>query len=257
MGGCIVSSIAWERACVVLGAGGLGGLFADKPTSWPARLAPAHLARLQCAPVQRPVAYSGDDPIKRKLYRLAAMDWSECHAIQRAIEAACAAGVLPHEVAAFTFGSAAFGINEGDSRATIAAKWRDQCSTRDLPAISAGDFVQWLAAQAERPAPLVEAWQRATASQTPCAPLKAVPRAQAHEAAILDALRRSGFDPERLPSAPAGKVSPGKQAARDALPSMTPAVFGKAWERLRASGAVSDARHSDELGEGGGLKVGG
>lgn len=77
---------------------------------------------------------------------------------------------------------------------------------------------------------------------TPAAPLKPVPRGLAHEAAILDALRAAGYDPRQLPRTPAGKASPAKEAARGALPRMTPSVFNKAWQRLRADGEIADLR---------------
>lgn len=70
------------------------------------------------------------------------------------------------------------------------------------------------------------------------APPKPLPRAAAHEAAILHALRQAGFDPLRLPDTPAGKASPAKQAARRALPKMTRAVLDGAWKRLRSQGEL-------------------
>lgn len=65
--------------------------------------------------------------------------------------------------------------------------------------------------------------------------LRPVPRQEAHETAILDALRRLKFDPLRLSPYSPGKPSPAKQAARKALPNMTIAVFDKAWVRLHKS----------------------
>jgi hypothetical protein len=67
--------------------------------------------------------------------------------------------------------------------------------------------------------------------------VRAVSRADAHEAAILDALRGLGFDPLRLPPPMPGKPSLAKQAARAALPRMSRAVFDKAWLRLRRAPA--------------------
>ena len=91
----------------------------------------------------------------------------------------------------------------------------------------------------------------------PAEVLRPVQRQAAHEAAILGALGQARFDPLRLPVAPAGKPSPPKKAAREALlPSMSASVFNKAWERLRSDGRIADARPSDTLGEGGRLKVG-
>lgn len=93
-------------------------------------------------------------------------------------------------------------------------------------------------------------------ARQPMISVRPVQRQVAHEAAILQALRRDGFDPLRLPAVRVGKVSPAKRAARTALSKMSTAVFDKAWERLRASGGIADARPSDKLGESGRLKVG-
>lgn len=82
-----------------------------------------------------------------------------------------------------------------------------------------------------------------------------VPRKTAHAAAILDSLRRLGFDPLRLPATPKGRPSAAKAAARKALQPMTPAVFDKAWQALRADGGIVEAEPSDKLAEGRGLRV--
>lgn len=69
---------------------------------------------------------------------------------------------------------------------------------------------------------------------------KRVPAQRAQEEAILMVLRKKGFDPEALPKAPAGKTSPAKQAAREAL-QYSDAVLDKAWIRLRKEGQIKDA----------------
>ena len=71
-------------------------------------------------------------------------------------------------------------------------------------------------------------------------PVQPVQRATAHEANVLATLRQLGFDPKRLPKAPAGKASPAKRAAKAALPQMTPEIFRKAWQRLRNAGELGE-----------------
>jgi hypothetical protein len=75
------------------------------------------------------------------------------------------------------------------------------------------------------------------------APAKAVPRHAAHEAKILDDLRRLGFDPAALPRPPKGRASPAKAAARagSEADGMSRRVFDKAWQRLRADGRIAEA----------------
>lgn len=76
-----------------------------------------------------------------------------------------------------------------------------------------------------------------TAGQLPVQPMQ---REAAHDANVLTALRELGFDPRRLPRAPAGKASPAKSAAKAALPQMSPEVFKKAWQRLRKAGDIGE-----------------
>ncbi|WP_041645544.1 hypothetical protein [Aromatoleum aromaticum] len=68
------------------------------------------------------------------------------------------------------------------------------------------------------PPPLIQKWQ---------------------ESEILRVLRERGYDPQRLPRGPAG--TPGPKAEVRASLDMTPAVFKKAWERLRWYGDIADA----------------
>lgn len=126
-----MTSYAWERAYLAL-----GGLFAEKPAGWPARLAPEHLARLQCP--------------------------TEYHAMLAALRSACDAGELAHELADFVFPPPAFSFHMEDPPDAARAKWRAQCTIKTLPAIAAADFVEWLCAQGEQPAPLIDAWRRET-----------------------------------------------------------------------------------------------
>jgi hypothetical protein len=64
----------------------------------------------------------------------------------------------------------------------------------------------------------------------------------AQEAAILAKLVELKFDPLALPlPAKRGLISPAKQAVRVALP-FTEDVMNKAWQRLRNSKAIKDAR---------------
>lgn len=70
--------------------------------------------------------------------------------------------------------------------------------------------------------------------------MKAVPRRQAQDAAILDALRELGLDPLRMPLPPKGKACPVKTDVRKACHWMTKAVFEKAWQRLRDDDAIGN-----------------
>jgi hypothetical protein len=67
-----------------------------------------------------------------------------------------------------------------------------------------------------------------------------VQRQPAHDAAVLDAVRRAGFDPEHLPPRPRGKAWAAKQAVRAALPQMSKPVFDKAWQRLLDAGKLRE-----------------
>jgi hypothetical protein len=67
-------------------------------------------------------------------------------------------------------------------------------------------------------------------------------RQRAQEQAILAALNGLGANPKALPPASRGNPSQIKQAARKALPQMSPAVFRKAWQRLRHQGEIADAK---------------
>ena len=71
-------------------------------------------------------------------------------------------------------------------------------------------------------------------------PPKPVQRQQAQEGAILAKLVELGFDPQALPSPPAGKPSAAKQATKAALMYSTD-VMNKAWQRLRDDGRIKDA----------------
>ena len=73
---------------------------------------------------------------------------------------------------------------------------------------------------------------------SPESPVKPVQRTAAHQSVILAKLRDLGFDPKALPAPSAGKRSQAKKAAQEALPSMSDAVFKKAWQALRNSGEI-------------------
>lgn len=80
----------------------------------------------------------------------------------------------------------------------------------------------------------------ADAVQPDSSPVKPIPRHSAQEDEIVAALKRRGYEVHALPSAPAGKSSPAKRAARDAL-DYSEAVFDKAWQRLRKDGRIREA----------------
>lgn len=65
-------------------------------------------------------------------------------------------------------------------------------------------------------------------------------RQRQQEREILRVLKELGYDPQRVPRAPAGKPGP-KAEVRKKLPDMTPDVFRKAWERLRGYRDIADA----------------
>jgi hypothetical protein len=73
-----MSRITWAAAWPLL-----NGLFIDKPDTWPERLAPEHLARLQMRPSQG-ATHSKDD-------------WARVRAMREAIDAACKQGELTHQ----------------------------------------------------------------------------------------------------------------------------------------------------------------
>jgi hypothetical protein len=66
-------------------------------------------------------------------------------------------------------------------------------------------------------------------------PAKPVQRSEYREAAILEELRRMGFDPLALPTVPSGKASPEKAAVRAALAWPESTAFDHAWKRLTRS----------------------
>ena len=121
-----MSRLTWAKAKPAL-----AGQFAEWPDQWPQRLAPVHLARLQAPP-------NGND-------------WSLTRAFDEAISDACAAGELAHERAAFVFPPVVAWASLEDSPGAAAARWRAQCVTRQLPAVTAGDFVAWMHKQSETP----------------------------------------------------------------------------------------------------------
>ncbi len=57
-------------------------------------------------------------------------------------------------------------------------------------------------------------------------------RSDLNDAKVLDALRSLGFDPKQLPSAPPGKSSPAKAAAKAKVVPMTVDMFKRSWQRL-------------------------
>lgn len=76
-----------------------------------------------------------------------------------------------------------------------------------------------------------------TGTAAPSAPLS---RQKHQEREILRTLTDLGYDPQRLPRAPAGTPGP-KAEVRKKLPEMTRRVFEKAWERLRGFGDIAEA----------------
>lgn len=76
-----------------------------------------------------------------------------------------------------------------------------------------------------------------TETAAPGAPLS---RQKHQEREILRTLTDLGYDPQRLPRAPAGTPGP-KAEVRKKLPEMTRRVFEKAWERLRGFGDIAEA----------------
>ena len=84
---------------------------------------------------------------------------------------------------------------------------------------------------------LPDATPAPTETAAPGAPLA---RQKHQEREILRTLTDLGYDPQRLPRAPAGKPGP-KAEARAKLPDMTKDVFRKAWERLREFGDITEA----------------
>lgn len=136
-----MSRLTWAKAKPLL-----SGLFAEWPDQWPQRLAPVHLARLQAPPNGK--------------------DWSLTRAFDEAITGACTAGELAHEMAAFVFPPVVFGCDLEDTPAQRKAKWLAQRTTRQLPAVTAADFVAWLGRQGETPSAHIAAWRDAMGETT-------------------------------------------------------------------------------------------
>jgi hypothetical protein len=117
-----------------------------------------------------------------------------------------------------------------DKKGRTLADWLTLCEERKLP-------VHWwvtdyVAARAEIGKPI--------APVLACEVPRPLQRQQAHDQAILAKLKELGFDAHALPAAPAGKPSPAKQQVKAAL-CLTTDVMNKAWQRLRADGAIKDA----------------
>lgn len=68
-----------------------------------------------------------------------------------------------------------------------------------------------------------------------------IPIQKQQENAILNWLRKIGYDPLKLPVPPSGK-SGIKKLCREAVQFSSPSVFNTAWDRLRANGEIKDAR---------------
>ena len=66
-------------------------------------------------------------------------------------------------------------------------------------------------------------------------------RQRHQENEMLRVLADFGYDPKRLSRPPAGAAG-SKSEARARLPEMSNKVFDKAWERLRSSGDIADAK---------------
>lgn len=85
--------------------------------------------------------------------------------------------------------------------------------------------------------PALNATPAPTEAAAPAAPGS---RQRHQEREILRTLEVLGYDPQRLPRAPAGTPGP-KAEVRKKLPEMTRRVFEKAWERLRGFGDIAEA----------------
>lgn len=124
--------------------------FVDWPDTWPARLSPAHLARLQAA----------SEPESGRVWH------DEIKALRSAIDAAADAGEIPHVIETFRFAPSGysypmFGSAEQQKQARL-----DACYSKELPAITASNFTQWLSVQGETPSVHIAAWVQSTARAT-------------------------------------------------------------------------------------------
>ena len=117
--------------------------FYEPPDRWPEHFSPRQLANLQ--------AHSATDS--------RALD-TERSALIKAIEDAVKAKEIPHVVNTFTFPSMV--ISWGGSR---------EFHSKQLPAIAANDFAQWLKEQRETPSKHIQAWFDSCCTHT--APLMA------------------------------------------------------------------------------------
>ena len=142
-----MSGIKWQRAKAVLSKTWTSlGYFLDV---WPERMAPRQLAVLQCPPDAKP----GDAPAWRK-----------------AIEAAVAAGSIPHVIQQFELPSYVLYL---DGRTPPPPK------KKDMPAIAADDFMKWLGSQNETPSAHIQAWIDASTQTSPQAvPVVQVPTSE-------------------------------------------------------------------------------
>ena len=116
--------------------------FVEWPDTWPAMLSARHLARLQAE----------SEPENGRKWQ------DEIKAVQSAIDAAAAAGEIPHVIQTFTFAPSAFssplfGSAEARTKARL-----DACYSLELPAIAASYFAQWLTAQGQTPSAHIAAW---------------------------------------------------------------------------------------------------
>ena len=120
-----MSGIKWQKAKAIWSKNWVS--FGWKADTWPKRMAPWQLAVLQ---------YHSE------------ANSSDAKSLKKAIEAATAAGRLTHVVRSFQMPSHTLPLNGTVPPAVF----------KDLPAISAYDFSQWLKNESESPSIYIQAW---------------------------------------------------------------------------------------------------
>ena len=116
--------------------------FVEWPDSWPDKLSSRHLARLQAA----------SEPESGRAWQ------AEIKALQSAIDAATVAGEIPHVVETFRFAPSAYSFPIFGSAAEQNQARLDACYSKELPALTASDFAQWLTAQGASQSVHVASW---------------------------------------------------------------------------------------------------
>ncbi len=136
-----MSRIKWERAKALIQH---LYAFSERPTEWPERFAPMHLAHLQAPPI-------GKDQINTAAW-------------QSAIESAAAAGELPSVLQSFAL-DPPFASHAGFASAISAGMEGRRYAPESIrplvktwPGISAGDFKTWLKSQGETASEHIAAW---------------------------------------------------------------------------------------------------